>query len=298
MVWSQISYRQEEAKGVLYLVPTPIGNLEDITFRALATLKKVDYIACEDTRQTRKLLNHFQIEKRLLSYHEHNQRQKGPLIVRDLRAGKKIAYVTDAGMPAISDPGEQLAQQALEEQISVIALPGANAALTALVGSGLSSTPYLFYGFLDRHKKKKRRMLKALRYIPYTLLFHEAPHRLQETLKEMLDVFGDREGALVRELSKTYEEYIRGKLSELVDWCTREEVKGEICLVVSGYDDAQMYGLIKEKELAPPWWKTLTLQEHVDHYVHKGFAVKEAIKQTANDRKLPKREVYQAYHLE
>ncbi|WP_025028176.1 16S rRNA (cytidine(1402)-2'-O)-methyltransferase [Caldalkalibacillus mannanilyticus] len=298
MSWNQHSYAIKEEEGCLFLVPTPIGNLQDMTFRAVETLKEVDYIAAEDTRQSRKLLNYFQIEKQLISYHEHNKEKKGLEILEDLKAGKRIALVTDAGMPGISDPGEDLTRLATEAHISVVALPGANAGLTALIASGLSTKRFVFIGFIDRQKKKREEELVELKYITQTLIFYEAPHRLKETLASMEKVLGaDRSGAIVREISKKHEEYIRGSLGELVEWSEREEIRGEFCIIIQGNENQEeLQQLQKEKE-ATLWWKDFSIVEHVDSYIEQGLDVKEAIKTTAVDRGMPKREVYQAYHV-
>lgn len=296
MAWNQSSYHLAEGEGCLYLVPTPIGNLQDITFRALEVLKAVDYIAAEDTRQTRKLLRYFQIEKRLVSYHEHNKEKSGQAIIADLQAGLQIALVTDAGMPAISDPGEDLVRQAVERQLAVISLPGANAALTALIASGLATTPFYFYGFLPRSKKKREAELAKLYTQPSTLIFYEAPHRLTQTLSSIHAVFGERQAALCRELSKLHEEYVRGSIAELHAWALKTDLRGEYCLVVAGYEPApEQAG--EAPSTIEQWWHDLSLEAHVQRYMQQGLTSKEAIKLVAGERGLPKREVYQAYHL-
>lgn len=297
MEWTQSSYKQLEEQGGLYLVPTPIGNLGDITFRSLEILKKVNYIACEDTRQTVKLLNYYDIEKKLVSLHEHNQREKGPSIIEDIKQGQQVAYVTDAGMPAISDPGQHIAQLAIDQELAVIALPGSNAALTALIASGLNTDHFLFYGFLDRHVKKKRKALEDIQYIPYTLIFYEAPHRLKATLQLMEEIFGERSCALVREISKKHETYIRGDLSQILKKCMAEPIRGECCIVVSGHADQEAYQNEKLKDLAPHWWEKISLSEHIEHYIGLEHTSKEAIKCVAKDRQMSKRDVYQAYHV-
>lgn len=293
MVRRQSSYTDQEAKGCLYLVPTPIGNLQDMTFRALEILKQVDYIAAEDTRQTRKLLNYFQIDKRLVSYHEHNKHRSGPMILADVQAGKQVALVTDAGMPGIADPGQDLVSQAVEDNIPVISLPGANAALTALIASGLSSTPFLFYGFLPRSTKKQREELLRLQNHSLTLIFYEAPHRLRQTLQSIYSHLGDRQGVLVRELTKKHEEYIRGSLKELIAWAEETELRGEFCLIIEGNNQ------VESRELAETaWYAEMSVEEHVQAYIQQGYSSKEAIKLVARDRELPKREVYSVYHLQ
>jgi 16S rRNA (cytidine1402-2'-O)-methyltransferase len=298
MVSKQSSYSIHDGAGCLYLVPTPIGNLQDMTFRAITVLKEVDYIAAEDTRQTIKLLNVYQIDQRLVSYHEHNKEKSGQHILEDLRQGKRVALVTDAGMPGISDPGEDLARLAIAEGIAVISLPGANAALTALIASGLSTEKFSFYGFLERQKKKKEAELEELRLLPQTLIFYEAPHRLKETLLTIYHVFGERSAALVRELSKKHEEYIRGTLSELIEWSKVETIRGEFCILVSGNTNQEEIDQAKQVLLEGVWWRKVSVSEHVEHYIAEGYPVKEAIKQVAQERELSKRNVYQAYHVE
>ena len=293
MVQTQASFTGKGEEGCLYLVPTPIGNLQDITFRALEVFKQVDYVAAEDTRQTLKLLNHFQIEKRLVSYHEHNKERSGEAILADLQAGKKVALVTDAGMPGIADPGEDLVRLAVAKNIPVVSLPGANAALTALIASGLSSTPFLFYGFLPRTKQKQEKELIRLRSYPETLIFYEAPHRLRKTLDTIYQHLGDRQGVLVRELTKIHEEYIRGSLKELVTWARKTDLRGEFCLIVEGNREDRQEELIEKT-----WYEQLSIEEHVQAYLQQGYSSKEAIKLVAKDRGIPKREVYHAYHLE
>jgi 16S rRNA (cytidine1402-2'-O)-methyltransferase len=298
MSWNQLSYSLQEGQGCLYLVPTPIGNLQDMTFRAVQTLKEVDYIAAEDTRQSRKLLNFFEIDKKLVSYHEHNKEYKGETIIEDLKQGKRVALVTDAGMPGISDPGEDIARLAISEHIPVISLPGANAALTALIASGLSTKHFFFYGFLDRQKKKKEAELEGIKYMTYTLIFYEAPHRLKDTLSLMEKVFGERKGAIVREISKKYEEYIRGSLAELIQWANEEEIRGEFCILIQGNENEGELEQARKDAEGEVWWIAKTVPEHVDAYVNNGLDVKEAIKQVAVERGLPKREVYQSYHVD
>ncbi|MGD8192555.1 16S rRNA (cytidine(1402)-2'-O)-methyltransferase [Brevibacillus ginsengisoli] len=277
--------------GILYLVATPIGNLEDITVRSLNTLREADIIACEDTRQTRKLLNHFQIEKRTISYHEHNKEASGQGILDLLAEGKKIALVSDAGLPAISDPGADLARDAIAAGFPVIPIPGANAALTALIASGLPTDRFIFCGFLPREKKERRNELDRLRRYPETLIFYEAPHRIDKTIEAMLEVLGDRQAVLARELTKRYEEFTRGQLSELLEWINSGEVRGEFCMVVAGYE-----GEASGEEEEMTWWKDLSLVEHIEQYISQGLHSKEAIKQVAQDRDLPKRDVYKEYH--
>jgi 16S rRNA (cytidine1402-2'-O)-methyltransferase len=291
MLWQQKSFTEHKDKGTLYIVPTPIGNLEDMTFRAVRVLKEADVIAAEDTRQTKKLLNYFDIHTPVMSYHEHNKYTSGPQIVARLKEGKSVALVSDAGMPGISDPGHELIVSALKEQCAVVPLPGANAALTALVASGLPTDHFYFFGFLERTKKEKKRQLESLKTVRETMVFYEAPHRLKETLAMMYEAFGERRAVICRELTKRFEEFIRGNLSEAVEWAETNEIRGEFCLIIEGAQEAD-----GEKEA---WWHSLTLVEHVEYYMkEKQFSTKDAIKQTAKDRNMSKRDVYQQYHNE
>ncbi|WP_059105329.1 16S rRNA (cytidine(1402)-2'-O)-methyltransferase [Shouchella shacheensis] len=282
----QASFRNSEG-GALYLVPTPIGNLEDMTYRAVRTLQEADLIAAEDTRQTRKLCTHFEIPTPLISYHEHNKQQAGTELLKKGKDGKVVALVSDAGMPGVSDPGEDLVKLFISEEIPVIALPGANAALTTLVASGLSAESFQFCGFLPRSKKQRGEKLSELVSVQSTLLFYEAPHRLKATLAALQASLGNRRVCLGREITKKFEEYQRGTLDEAIEWCDHGMVKGEFCLVVEGASE-----VIEEQQ----WWEALTPLQHVDHYIALGLEQKEAIKQAASDRGVPKREVYQAYH--
>ncbi len=277
------------ALGVLYLVATPIGNLQDITFRALEVFKEVSVIACEDTRQTIKLLNHFQIQKKLLSYHEHNKEKIGEQILRLLLNGEKIALVSDAGTPAISDPGYDLVSLVLKHEIPVISIPGANAALTALIASGLLPYPFIFYGFLPREEKEAKKELERIKDYPETLVFYEAPHRLKKRLGEMFKTLGDRKLVLARELTKRYEEYYRGSLGEWLEEVEESEIRGEYTVILSG--------ATHDKETESKWWEELTIIDHVHYYLKKGYSKSEAIKLTANDRGVKKNDLYREFHL-
>lgn len=288
---SQKSFDQEEGKGTLFIVPTPIGNLEDITIRALNVLKSVEKIAAEDTRNTKRLLNHFEIMKPLVSYHEHNQTQRETLLLDVLKEGKDIALVSDAGMPAISDPGNQLVQAVIKEDIAVVVLPGANAALCALVGSGLDTTHFYFYGFLPRKKKDRKQAFEFLEKITDTILLYESPYRIADTLQEIADNLGNRQVSVARELTKRFEEYIRGSVQEVIEWLETGIVKGEFCIVIEGNSEVQ--------EATEVWWKELSIIDHVTYYIEKDdMKSKEAIKQVAIERKLPKRDIYQSYHID
>lgn len=287
---SQKSFEQQ-ATGTLYLVPTPIGNLEDMTLRAIRILKEVDLIASEDTRNTQKLLNHFDIHTSQISFHEHNSQERIPHLLKKLQEGTNIAQVSDAGMPSISDPGHDLVKSCIKEQISVVPLPGANAGLTALIASGLSPQPFYFYGFLPRKKKEQTAALEELDQHPETFILYESPHRLKEVLKNMERVFGgNRKIVLCRELTKRYEEFLRGSLEEAIAWSQDGEIRGEFCLIVEGNENGARF---KEEET----WQALSLQEHVEQVMtEKHVRSKEAIKEVAKVRHLKKQEVYAAYH--
>lgn len=290
-MWEQKSFENEENKGILYLVPTPIGNLEDMSFRAVRIMKEADYIAAEDTRNTRKLCNHFEIETPIVSYHEHNRMVSGAKLIEKLKAGAKIALVSDAGMPTISDPGFELVVEATNKEIAVVPLPGANAALTSLIASGIATQPFYFYGFLSRQKKERKKELESLKKQKATMIFYESPHRLKETLQQIEEILGNRQMTLCRELTKRFEEFIRGTTSELVNWTNHGEVRGEFCIIIEGNKE--------ESEVEESWWESLSIPQHVDHYITvKGYSSKEALKEVAKDRNLQKREVYQAYHIE
>jgi 16S rRNA (cytidine1402-2'-O)-methyltransferase len=276
------------ASGTLYLVATPIGNLEDMTFRAIRTLKEVQLIAAEDTRQTRKLLTHFEVATRLVSYHEHNKQASGPELVRLLLEGQSIALVSDAGLPAISDPGFDLVRMAVEKSVPVVPIPGANAALSALIASGLPTDRFTFVGFLPREKKDLTKELERLAALPETLIFYESPHRVVKTLERMAEVWGaERRICLARELTKKFEEFARGTIEECLMHLAQHAPLGEYCLIAEG-------GQAMGSPANGAWWEALTLAEHVDRYVQQGQDKKEATKQAAADRGVPKRDVYNA----
>ncbi|GLX70850.1 16S rRNA (cytidine(1402)-2'-O)-methyltransferase [Paenibacillus glycanilyticus] len=292
MVQVQKSFKDQVAGGygTLYLVATPIGNLEDMTFRAIRTLKEVQLIAAEDTRQTRKLLTHFEISTRLVSYHEHNKQASGSELIRLLTEGQSIALVSDAGLPAVSDPGADLVADAVEQGITVVPIPGANAALSALIISGLPTEQFMFTGFPPREKKSLGEWLKRLQYQEGTLMMYESPHRLKKTLDAMLEHWGDRKIAMVRELTKRHEEAARGTISECLAFLEEHPPLGEYCLIIEG----AVAGAGDHAQSGESWWASLELEEHVDHYEKEGNDRKEAIKKAALDRGLPKREVYNA----
>ncbi len=272
--------------GTLYLCATPIGNLEDMTLRGVRVLKEAAVIAAEDTRHTRKLLSHFDIHTPLVSYHEHNKASRGPELVGRLLAGEDVAVVSDAGLPGVSDPGADLVKLALAAGAPVTPVPGANAALSALVASGLDTDMFLFVGFLPRAAKKRRELIASLAGLPYTLIFYESPHRLAATLAELTASFGDRHAAVGRELTKKFEEFVRGPLADLTGCFAARETRGEITLVVAG-------GTGKAAAAAP----TALPEEPaaaVAALVAGGLAKKEAIRRVATERGLHRREVYQA----
>lgn len=277
--------------GKLFLVGTPIGNLEDMTFRAIRILNEVDLIAAEDTRNTMKLCNHYEIETPLISYHEHNQIVSGEKILTLLADGKSVALVSDAGMPCISDPGGDISAKAIAQGFDVIPVPGANAAITALVASGLPAQPFAFYGFLARNKKEREQQIDYLRQKEETIILYEAPHRLKETLKALhKQIEGTRKVVLAREVTKKFEEFLRGTLEEAIAWSDTEKVRGEFCIVLEGGD-----GKIEEAEA---WWETLSIIEHVQAIIdERKVRSKEAIAEVAEVRKMSKRDVYQAYHV-
>ncbi|KAB7704335.1 16S rRNA (cytidine(1402)-2'-O)-methyltransferase [Bacillus aerolatus] len=288
----QKSFANEE-KGALYLIPTPIGNLEDMTFRAIRIMKEADVIAAEDTRNTKKLCNYFDIATPVTSYHEHNKETSGRHLLERIKKGEKVALVSDAGMPSISDPGYELTAAAIEEELAVIPLPGANAALTALIASGLAPQPFYFYGFLSRGKKEKKGQLTELNKMQDTFILYESPHRLKDTLALMAEVLGaGRRIVLCRELTKKFEEFLRGTVEEALAWSKAEEILGEFCLIVEGNE------AVEELE-TEDWWTSFSIVEHVNFYIkERNFTSKDAIKQTAIDRKTGKRDIYQAYHVE
>ena len=273
--------------GTLYLCATPIGNLEDITLRVLRILKEVDLIAAEDTRNSRKLLTHFDIHTPLTSYHEHNKWDKGRQLLEKLSEGQNIALITDAGMPAISDPGSELCDMALSAGIPVTVCPGPSACVTALALSGLPSKRFAFEGFLSTEKKEREQILTGLKDETRTMIFYEAPHRLMETLSVLAAAFGEgRRAALLRELTKKHETVLRMSLGELRQHYAGNEPKGECVLIIEGKDPKEIR--LEEREK----WDSLSVSEHVSLYVSEGMDKKEAMKQAAKDRGLGKREIY------
>ncbi len=270
-------------KGKLYIVATPIGNLEDITLRAIRILKDVDIIAAEDTRHTLKLLNHLAITKPLISYHRHNEEIKTEILMEKLLTGQTIALVSDAGTPGISDPGEVIIKKCIEEKIEVIPIPGACAMINALIASGIDTKEFYFLGFLPIHKKLRKQKLEEIKVSKKTIILYEAPHKIMATLKDLSEILEDREIVLARELTKIHEEFIRGKVEKIIE--KAENLKGEMVLIIEG-------NLKEEKEND---FTTLSLEEHYNFYEKQGMEKKEIIKKIAKDRNLTKNEVYQKF---
>lgn len=276
---SQISYNDTPS---LYLIPTPIGNLDDITIRSLNTLKTVDLILCEDTRESGKLLNKYDIKKRLVACHEFNQDRVKDYVVDELKKGLNIGLITDQGTPIISDPGYIVVKEVINNGFNVISLPGATAFVPALINSGLNPSPFLFYGFLNAKSSKQKKELELLKKYPYTMIFYEAPHRLADTLNNMLTILGDRDVCLQREISKIHEEIYRDKLSNIV--AISNDLKGEFVIIVSGCEDVVDYS-------------DLSIVDHVDLYLKDGMSLNEATKLVAKERNVSKSIIYKEYHL-
>ncbi|MBQ7986042.1 MAG: 16S rRNA (cytidine(1402)-2'-O)-methyltransferase, partial [Clostridia bacterium] len=255
--------------GILYLCATPIGNLGDISARCLETFENADLIACEDTRRTVQLLNHFGIKKQLTSYHEHNKREKGEYIIGLLKDGKNVVLASDAGTPAISDPGEDLVKLCIENDLQVTPIPGCVAGINALIVSGLPTRRFAFEGFLSVNKRHRKEHLESVKNDTHTLIFYEAPHKLPYTLADMLEILGDRKIALCRELTKIHEEIIRTTLKDAQNLYTEVSPKGEFVIVIEG---------AKEPETEEAWWENLSVEEHVEKYIADGIDSKEAVK--------------------
>ena len=274
--------------GMLYLCATPIGNLEDITCRVLRILKEVDLIAAEDTRNSIKLLNHFEIKTPMTSYHEYNKFDKGRYLVEQMLEGKNIALITDAGTPGISDPGEELVAMCYETGIQVTSLPGAAARITALTLSGLPTRRFAFEAFLPSDKKERAVVLEELKQETRTIILYEAPHRLVKTLEELLEKLGDRKISLCRELTKKHETVFRGSLLEAFSWYKENPPKGECVMVLAGRSREEIEQEARQK------WEDMPLEEHMEYYMSQGIDKKEAMKLVAKDRGISKRDVYQA----
>ena len=275
-------------QGKLYLCATPIGNLEDITYRVLRTLKEVDLIAAEDTRNSIKLLNHFDIHTPMTSYHEYNKIEKAEVLIRKMQEGMNIALITDAGTPGISDPGEDLVRMCYEVGIEVTSLPGAAACITALTLSGLPTRRFAFEAFLPSDKKERQAVLAELVDETRTIILYEAPHRLLKTLNELLEVLGNRKMTLCRELTKKHETAFASTIEDILKFYETQEPKGECVLVIEGKSRAE---LVKEERAK---WEEMTIEEHMDVYLGQGMDKKEAMKAVAKDRGVSKRDIYQA----
>lgn len=274
------------SKGILYLIPTPIGNLKDITLRALEVLKSVDEVAAEDTRQSLKLLNHFEIKKPLFSYHQHNEQGKSDQIINKLNEGKNIGLVTDAGTPGISDPGSVIVRKCIENNIKFEVLPGATAITTALVYSGLDTTSFTFRGFIPRETKDRKKLIEEIKDNKETLIFYESPHRLIDTLDFLKSSLGNREIAVCRELTKLHEDIFRGRLEDAYNWFVENRPRGEFVLVLSGKTESELQA---EKEAE---FSQFTVEEHLMNLINGGMDKKEAIKVVSKERGIPKKEVY------
>lgn len=274
-------------KGILYIVGTPIGNLSDITLRALDTLKNVDIILAEDTRQTLKLLNHFEIEKKLISYHRHNEDDKINQVVTLLDEGKNLALVSDAGMPIISDPGQNLIKYLINNNYEVVVIPGVTALITGIVKSGLDSTRFTFEGFLSINKKQRNARLNSLKNETRTMIFYEAPHKILSTLKDMYSILGERNICIARELTKIHEEYMHTTFKEAIDKIEKDGIRGEIVLLIEGINEEELKEKIKQEVV------NIDSKELVKKYINDGISKKDAIKMVAKEKGVTKNEVYQ-----
>ena len=272
--------------GNLYLVATPIGNLEDITYRAIRILNEVDLIAAEDTRQTLKLLNHYEIKKPLISYHRHNEELKVEGLIEDLKAGKNIAIVSDAGTPAICDPGEVIVKEAIKENINIIPIPGACEFVNALISSGLDTNEFVFYGFLSINKKIRKQKLEEIEKDSRTIILYEAPHKLKSTMQDLQKIIGDRKVVIARELTKIHEEFLRGTIEEIIE--EYQEPKGEHIILIEGNSNVVVD---EEKEQL----NEMTVEEHYKYYEKQGLSKNEIIKKIAKDRNVTKNEIYKLF---
>ena len=276
---------ENQKKGNLYIIATPIGNLEDITLRAIRILKEVDLIAAEDTRHTLKLLNHLEISKPLISYHRHNEEIRTEELIKELKTGKNIGLVSDAGTPGICDPGEEIIKKCIEETIKVVPIPGACAMINALITSGISTKEFIFLGFLPLNKKSRKEKLEEIKNANKTIILYEAPHKLKNTLNDLSDILQSREVVLARELTKIHEEYIRGTVKELME--KTDNLKGEMILIIEKNN--------KDNEEELNSLNNLTLEEHYNFYEKRGLNKKEIIKKIAKDRNVSKNEIYQYF---
>ncbi len=276
----------ENLKGTLFVCGTPIGNLEDMTYRSVKTLNDVDLIVAEDTRNTIKILNHFNINTKMTSYHEHNKREKGKKIIDFLKVGNDVAIVSDAGMPCISDPGEDLVKLCYENDIKVTTVPGGTAVVSALILSGLNMKTYSFLGFLPRDKKMRKQILESLLTETKTTVLYESPHHLKTTLKDLKNIIENREISVVREITKKFEQAITGNVHYVIDHFENNDPKGEMCIVING----TTYEQLKQNNVDK--WNEISIDEHMNIYLKQNFSNKESMKLVAKDRNISKREVY------
>lgn len=276
-----MSQKSYDNSPTLYLIPTPIGNLEDITIRTINTLKQVDIIFSEDTRETGQLLKKLNIKKIMIPNHEHNEKDNGEKLLEYLKSGKNVGLVSDRGTPIISDPGYYLSKIAIDNHYNVVSLPGATALIPALTSSGLKPSPFLFYGFLNSKESKRKKELEALKEFPYTIIFYEAPHRITTTLKNILEVFKERNISISREITKKFEEVYRGNIETIIEQI--KNAKGEMVILVEGNNEKKTYD-------------SLSIIDHVNIYLTQGYSTKESIKKVAQDRNIKTSEVYHTYH--
>ena len=278
-----MSQKSYDGSNSLYLIPTPIGNFDDMTLRSIETLKMVDVLFCEDTRITKQMLNRLEINKKLISSNDHNEESTKNLAIKYLEEGKNIGVVTDRGTPIISDPGYKVVEEVIKKGYNVIPLPGANALIPALISSGVNPSPFMFYGFLNSKKSKREKELENLKKYPVTIIFYEAPHRIIEMLEAVKDIFGERRISVSREISKLYEEIYRGTVSEIIEELNKEEIRGEFVVVVEGSSNEVSF-------------ESMSIEEHVNMYVEEGLSEKDAMKKVAKDRNTTKSEIYKIYH--
>ncbi len=278
-----MSQKSYDGGNSLYLIPTPIGNFDDMTLRSIETLKMVDVLFCEDTRITKQMLNRLEINKKLISSNDHNEESTKNLAIKYLEEGKNIGVVTDRGTPIISDPGYKVVEEVIKKGYNVIPLPGANALIPALISSGVNPSPFMFYGFLNAKKTKREKELENLKKYPVTIIFYEAPHRIIEMLESIKDIFGERRISVSREISKLYEEIYRGTVSKVIEELNSEEIRGEFVVVVEGSSNEVSF-------------ESMSIEEHVNMYVEEGLSEKDAMKKVAKDRNTTKSEIYKIYH--
>jgi len=277
-----MSQKSYDGSNSLYLIPTPIGNFEDMTLRSIETLKMVDVLFCEDTRITKQMLNRLEINKKLISSNDHNEESTKKLAIKYLEEGKNVGIVTDRGTPIISDPGYKV-EEVIKKGYNVVPLPGANALIPALISSGVNPSPFMFYGFLNAKRSKREKELENLKNYPVTIIFYEAPHRIIEMLESVREICGERKIAVSREISKLYEEIYRGTISDVIEELNSNEIRGEFVVVVEG----------STKEVS---FDSVSIEEHVNMYMEEGLSEKDAMKKVAKDRKTTKSEIYKIYH--